>query len=155
MSASAQDWRPAVVGSSAPIMSKKTLLHSPVGPRVIAVLAIAIALDTIGQLLWKLAAMRLPSSVSPDVLLHAIAHDPLPLVVIGVFLLQLVNWLLVLERVDLSYAQPLTALSYVTVCLLSAWLFGERLDIHKGFGVVLVLAGVALVSVSPTRRDPP
>jgi drug/metabolite transporter (DMT)-like permease len=70
-----------------------------------------------------------------------------------VFVLQLINWLLVLERVDLSYAQPLTALSYVSVCLLSAWLFGERLDLHKGLGVSLVLLGVVLVSVEPVRPE--
>ena len=125
------------------------------GRRVIAVLAIAIALDTVAQLLWKLAASRLPSSFAPGVLLRAIANDPLPLIVIGVFALQLVNWLLVLERVDLSYAQPLTALSYVSVCLLSAWLFGEHLDVQRAIGVILVLAGVAMVSASPARRKTP
>lgn len=134
-------------------MSEETPSSSPAGRRVAAVLAIAIALDTLGQLLWKLAASRLPATLSPDALLHSIERDPLPLLVIGVFVLQLVNWLLVLERVDLSYAQPLTALSYVSVCLLSAWLFGERLDLHKGLGVLLVLAGVALVSASPVRRN--
>jgi uncharacterized membrane protein len=46
-------------------------------------------------------------------------------------------------------------LSYVSVCLLSAWLFGERLDAHKVFGVLLVLIGVALVSASPVRREKP
>jgi drug/metabolite transporter (DMT)-like permease len=135
-------------------MTQEIPASPPLGRRVVAVLAIAIALDTLSQLLWKLAATRLPPSLSPETLLHAVAHDPLPLLVIGVFLLQLVNWLLVLERVDLSYAQPFTALSYVSVCLLSAWLFGERLDLHKGLGVLLVLAGVALVSASPTRREP-
>ncbi len=136
-------------------MSKETPANSRIGRHVIVVLAIAIGLDTLGQLLWKLAATRLPATLSPDALLHSIARDPLPLLVIGVFLLQLVNWLLVLERVDLSYAQPLTALSYVSVCLLSAWLFGERLDVHKGLGVLLVLIGVALVSVDPTRSREP
>jgi drug/metabolite transporter (DMT)-like permease len=136
-------------------MTKETPASSPLGRRVAAVLAIAIALDTLSQLLWKLAATRLPATLSPESLLHSIERDPLPLLVIGVFLLQLVNWLLVLERVDLSYAQPLTALSYVSVCLLSAWLFGERLDVHKGLGVSLVLAGVALVSASPARRERP
>jgi len=136
-------------------MSEQTPSSSPVGRRVAAVLAIAIALDTLGQLLWKLAASRLPATLSPEALLQSIERDPLPLLVIGVFVLQLVNWLVVLERVDLSYAQPLTALSYVTVCLLSAWLFGERLDLHKGLGVLLVLAGVALVSASPARRKSP
>ena len=136
-------------------MSKETPASSRIGRHVIVVLAIAIGLDTLGQLLWKLAATRLPATLSPDALLHSIARDPLPLLVIGVFLLQLINWLLVLERVDLSYAQPLTALSYVSVCLLSAWLFGERLDVHKGLGVLLVLMGVALVSVDPARNEAP
>ena len=134
-------------------MSNETSANPRIRRRVIVVLATAIALDTLSQLLWKLAASRLPTTLTPDALLHSIARDPLPLLVIGVFLLQLVNWLVVLERVDLSYAQPLTALSYVSVCLLSAWLFGERLDVHKGLGVLLVLVGVVLVSIEPTRRN--
>ena len=125
----------------------------PAGPRVVAVLASAIALDTVAQLLWKLAATRLPASLSPTVLLQSIEHDPLPLLVVGVLLLQLFNWLVVLERLDLSYAQPLTALSYVSVGLLSAWLFGERLDAHKVIGVLLVLSGVVLVGATPAKRD--
>lgn len=136
-------------------MSPEIPATSRIGRRVVAVLVIAIALDTLSQLLWKLAATRLPESASPAVLLESLEHDPLPLLVIGVFLLQLVNWLLVLERVDLSYAQPLTALSYVSVGLLSAWFFGERLDAAKIVGVVLVLAGVVLVSASPARREKP
>ncbi len=134
-------------------MSKETSASSRTGRRVFVVLAIAIALDTLSQLLWKLTASRLPTTLTPGALLHSITHDPLPLLVIGVFVLQLINWLLVLERVNLSYAQPLTALSYVSVCLLSAWLFGERLDLHKGLGVLLVLIGVVLVSIEPTRRE--
>ena len=134
-------------------MSNEIPANSRIGRRVIVVLAIAIALDTLSQLLWKLAASRLTTTLTPVALLHSIVRDPLPLLVIGVFLVQLVNWLVVLERVDLSYAQPLTALSYVSVCLLSAWIFGERLDLHKGLGVLLVLVGVVLVSIEPTRRE--
>ncbi|WP_428423099.1 EamA family transporter [Methylibium sp.] len=120
---------------------------------LVAGLVLAIALDTAGQLLWKLAATRLPASLSPTVLLDAVVHDPLPLLVLGVFLVQLVNWLLVLERADLSYAQPLTSLSYVSVCLLSVGLFGERLDAAKLAGVLLVLIGVALVCAGPPSRE--
>jgi drug/metabolite transporter (DMT)-like permease len=134
-------------------MSNDIRPESHVGTGAVAVLALAIALDTVAQLLWKLAAMRLPASLSPSVLMQSIRHDPLPLLVIGVLLLQLVNWLVVLERLDLSYAQPLTALSYVSVGLLSAWLFGERLDAHKVIGVLLVLSGVVLVGANRTRRD--
>jgi drug/metabolite transporter (DMT)-like permease len=115
-------------------------------------LALAIVLDTAGQLLWKRAAERLPESLSPEVLLGALLRDPLPLVVVGVFALQLVNWLLVLERADLSYAQPITSLSYVSVVLLSVWLLGERLDAVRVLGVSLVLLGVGLIGADAMRR---
>lgn len=116
-------------------------------------LALAIVLDTVGQLLWKRAAARLPESLSPDVLLGALLRDPLPLVVLGVFALQLVNWLLVLERADLSYAQPITSLSYVSVVFLSVWLLGERLDAVRLIGVSLVLLGVGLIGADAVRRE--
>jgi drug/metabolite transporter (DMT)-like permease len=90
------------------------------------------------------------------VLFAAVVHDPLPLLVVGVFLVQLVNWLLVLERADLSYAQPITALSYVSVGLLSAAWFGESLDTAKLIGIGLILIGVILVSAGPpASRTPP
>jgi drug/metabolite transporter (DMT)-like permease len=116
---------------------------------LVAGLVFAIALDTAGQLLWKLAATRLPADLSPATLVYSVLHHPLPLLVVGVFLVQLVNWLFVLERADLSYAQPITSLSYVSVCLLSAWLFGERLDVAKISGVLLLLIGVVLVANGP------
>jgi len=118
-------------------------------------LALAIVLDTTGQLLWKRAAVRLPESLSPELLLGALLHDSLPLAVIGVFVLQLINWLLVLERAELSYAQPITSLSYVSVVCLSVWLLGERLDAVRLLGVSLVLLGVGLVGVDAARRAKP
>jgi multidrug transporter EmrE-like cation transporter len=113
-------------------------------------LGAAIVLDTTGQLLWKLAASRLPDSLTPGLLADALLSDPLPAIVVCVFLVQLVNWLFVLERVDLSFAQPITALSYVLVFLLSALWFGEHLDAVKLLGVALVLAGVVLVGAGPS-----
>jgi drug/metabolite transporter (DMT)-like permease len=118
-------------------------------------LALAIVLDTAGQLLWKRAAVRLPESLSPELLLGVLLHDPLPLAVLGVFVLQLVNWLVVLERAELSYAQPITSLSYVSVVCLSVWLLGERLDAVRLLGVSLVLLGVGFVGVDAVRRARP
>lgn len=66
--------------------------------RVSLGLALAIVLDTVGQLLWKQAAAGLPAVLSPEALLRSVLHDPLPVVVLGVFLLQLVNWLSVLRQ---------------------------------------------------------
>jgi drug/metabolite transporter (DMT)-like permease len=119
---------------------------------VYAGLALAIVLDTVGQLLWKQAAVRLPETLSAGVLLDALVREPLVLAVAGVFALQLVNWLLVLEHADLSRVQPITSLSYVSVVLFSVALMGERLDAGRGLGILLVLFGVALIGVDAARR---
>lgn len=53
---------------------------------------------------------------------------------------------------DLSYAQPITSLSLITVLVLSAAVLGEHIDAPKVAGIVLVLAGVWLISRGPHRR---
>jgi drug/metabolite transporter (DMT)-like permease len=113
----------------------------------------AIALDTAGQLLWKQAALRLPESLSPAILFASLLRSPWPWVLLCVFALQLVNWLSVLERADLSAVQPFTSLSYVSVVLLSVWLFEERLDTGRLCGILLVLLGVGLVAADAIRRE--
>lgn len=115
--------------------------------RTLAVgLALATVLDTAGQLLWKFCVASLPQSPGLWQTAEAVLRQPLFIVLAGIFLLQLFNWLKVLEHADLSYAQPITSLSYVTVCVLSAVLFGEHIGLAKIAGVVCVLGGVWLVS---------
>lgn len=83
-------------------------------------------------------------------------HQPWFIVLAAIFLLQLFNWMKVLEHADLSFAQPITSLSYVTVCVLSAILFGEHIGAVKIAGVLCVLAGVWLVSQGePQAQDNP
>ena len=69
--------------------------------------------------------------------------------VAALFAWQLVNWLRVLEMSDLSYSQPITSLSFVSVLVLSALYLGESLDAVKILGIVLVLAGVWFISRGP------
>ena len=97
-------------------------------------LALAIVLDTAVQLTWKAAAEPLP------------ALSPLLLVVAVLFACQLFNWLQVLETSDLSFSQPITALSLVTVFILSATYLGESVDLPKILGTGFVLAGVWFIS---------
>ena len=97
-------------------------------------LALAIVLDTAVQLAWKVAAAPLP------------ALSPLLLVVAALFVCQLFNWLQVLESSDLSYSQPITALSLVSVFFLSVQFLDESVDLPKVAGTALVMAGVWFVS---------
>jgi drug/metabolite transporter (DMT)-like permease len=64
---------------------------------------------------------------------------------------QLINWMRVLARADLSYAQPFTALSYLTVLTLSSHTLHEHLSPARLCGVGMILAGVFLISRTSHR----
>lgn len=117
-------------------------------------LGLVVALDTAGQLLWKYAASSLPDWQSPWQAIQAVLHQPLFLLVVGVLLLQLFNWLKVLEKSDLSFALPITSLSYVTVAGLSHLWLGEPVGSSKIVGIACVLAGVALIGTGEPQQTP-
>ena len=119
-----------------------------VPPGLLARLALAIVLDTAVHITWKLGADRLPGALSADALSRA-AHEPLFLIVAVLFAWQLVNWLQVLEGSDLSYSQPITALSLVSVLAVSVLWLGESLDAAKLAGTALIFAGVWFISRTP------
>jgi len=121
--------------------------------RLVIGLAVAIALDTGLQLVWKTGIAALPDTSSVWETLVAVALNPI-FALVAVFMgAQLVNWLKVLDHADLSYAKPFTSLSYVTVSVLSVLLLGERIAPLQVVGIVVVVAGVWCVS--QTRRATP
>src|SRR5580700_10813001 len=109
-------------------------------------LLIAILLDTVLQIVWKSAVLSLPSDGSPWLNMPAILHSPRFIFLILLMAWQFFNWLMVLGDADLSYAQPLTALSYVSVFCLSVFYFKEAADLIRITGILFVLAGVWFIS---------
>ena len=109
-------------------------------------LALAVILDTAVHIVWKLAVLQLPDPGSLSAALEAALHEPLFLLVAALFVWQLVNWLQVLEGCDLSYSQPITALSLILVLVLSALYLGESVDALKVLGIGFVFAGVWFIS---------
>lgn len=118
-------------------------------------LAVAIALDTGLQLVWKTGIADLPDTSSLRELMVAVARHPIFILVVVLMAAQLVNWLKVLDHADLSYAKPFTSLSYVTVCVLSVVILGEHIAPLQILGIVIVVAGVWCVSQTgrTTLRD--
>ena len=114
--------------------------------RLVIGLAVAIALDTGLQLVWKTGIADLPDTSSAWETAIAIASNPIFIVVVAFMAAQLVNWLKVLDHADLSYAKPFTSLSYITVCVLSVAVLGERIAPMQILGIVIVVAGVWCVS---------
>ena len=128
-------------------MAEGTRIHV----RLVVGLAVAIALDTALQLVWKTGIADLPDTSSVWETAVAVVRNPIFILVVAFMAAQLVNWLKVLDHADLSYAKPFTSLSYVTVCGLSVVVLGEHIAPMQVLGIVIVVAGVWCVSM--TRRE--
>ena len=114
--------------------------------RLAAGLLLAILIDTALQLVWKTAVLSLPNDGSPWLNVQAVLHSPLFIFVIFLMACQFFNWVMVLGKADLSYAQPVTSLSYVTVFCLSVLYLKEATDLIQIAGILFVLAGVWFIS---------
>lgn len=62
--------------------------------------------------------------------------------------LELMSWTAVLQRVPLSIAFPLMALSYAAIVVAGAILFKEHININHALGVFLITSGVVCVGVT-------
>jgi len=132
-------------------------MHSATGfpYKVVIGLALIISMDTVVQLLWKIAAGPLPATPSFDTFeavlltIEAMLQQPLFLLVIGMMICQLIIWLMVLGEADLSFAQPFFSISRITVCLASAVFLGEQITTPKMLGIALVCAGAWCISRTP------
>jgi drug/metabolite transporter (DMT)-like permease len=119
--------------------------------RLYAELALAIALDTVVQFLWKTAADRVPDDVSLLATAYAMLSQPIFLLIGALLFAQFINWLKVLELADLSYAKPITSLSYVTVGIVSMLFLGETLHPVQVAGIAIVIAGVWCITRTEHR----
>ncbi len=116
---------------------------------VIGGLIAAIVLDTVIQVAWKRAVTGIPPEASLTATVRAAAVSPFFYAAMAAFAAQFFNWLRVLQRADLSFAQPFTALSYITVLAISVYSLHEILTAAKLIGVGLILLGVVFISRTP------
>ncbi|OGT39762.1 MAG: 4-amino-4-deoxy-L-arabinose transferase [Gammaproteobacteria bacterium RIFCSPHIGHO2_12_FULL_38_14] len=59
-----------------------------------------------------------------------------------------VVWLLVLSRVQVSFAYPMLSVGYVVNALAAYYLFGEPLSALRVMGIFIIIGGVYLVASS-------
>jgi multidrug transporter EmrE-like cation transporter len=106
----------------------------------------AVIMTVYGQLVVKWQVVRhghIPASVHGKVAYFLnLLVDPWVISVMVATFVAALAWMAALSRLELSKAYPFTALSFVTVLLLSAILFGEDITSAKVAGVVLVIAGL-------------
>jgi len=65
----------------------------------------------------------------------------------GLFGLSLLLYVIVLQRVDISVAYPLSSISYLLTTMLSVKFLGEKMTTWKWIALAGVMAGVTLIAI--------
>ncbi len=71
-------------------------------------------------------------------------------VIVGgvVFVASLALWLVVLSKLDISYAYPIVGINYVAIALSSKIFFKEKVSLYRWVSIFVICVGVVLVSIS-------
>lgn len=98
-----------------------------------------------GQILLKYGALKTNLAKEPGFIKY------LNWPIMGGLILYAVSaliWIMVLKKVQLSYAYPMVSFGYVIVFVASLLLFNESVNLLRVIGLVLITAGIIFVARS-------
>lgn len=64
------------------------------------------------------------------------------------YIVSVAVWLMVLSRVEVSYAYPLLSVGYIVTAVAGYYLFQENLSVTRILGIVIIIVGVYFVTKS-------
>lgn len=111
------------------------------------------ALDTLGNILFKQGMDRLPNSILPGWYGHwatvkqALACRETAVGII-VFIFAALAWLAFLSFTPLSIAAPLASANNIFILLASAWFLKERISRKRWLGVALIISGILFIGTA-------
>lgn len=122
-------------------------MHKP-DTLAMGLILVSVVLGSTGQIVLKTGMERVPEIASGLGLVNAFRH---PVVIAGLacYVLATLAWLVVLQRVPVSFAYPMISLNYIFVTLLAKYVHGEAVPSLRYLGLALILAGVAVIARTP------
>jgi multidrug transporter EmrE-like cation transporter len=110
----------------------------------------SVLLAVVAQLSMKYGMNAFGSFPISKILVNLIPMILNPWVFLGfvLFGLSSIIWLAVLSRMELSLVYPMVSLAYVVVAFASILLFKENVTLVRWIGIVVICAGVFLISRS-------
>ena len=120
--------------------------------KYIAFILFTVATNAAAQLMLKQGMMTLAPSVLAQnniiLKLLMIVFSPWVFLGLAMFVISMASHMIVLSKVDLSFAYPFLSLAYVFVALLAWQLFGEELGAYKIAGIAFICIGTVLIAQS-------
>lgn len=122
---------------------------------VFALILVAVCLEVAGQMLYKAGLDRatpVPGSLLeiPNLLAfagHALSNWRV-LAGLGVYAGEVLLWWIVLSKAEVSYAFPLTSLSYVLLLAVAGFILHEHVNWERWLGAITIVVGVFLITRS-------
>ena len=118
--------------------------------RTLPLIFLSVAVTAVAQVILKrgmsAAGMHEALGVCWSSAALAVASNAWVLAGLGLYFLGAVIWLVVLNRVPVSFAYPFVGLGFVLTALLAWALLGEGVSVQRALGTLLVTLGVALIA---------
>lgn len=119
---------------------------------ILFLIALSSICDTVNQLFLKSAVNSLsaPPARVKEVIRFILKLVVTPRVWGGLLfsVISLCIWLFVLSRADLSFAFSADSMHYIFIALTSWLVLKERISFKRWMGIMLIVAGITLVSLS-------
>ena len=109
--------------------------------KAIPLILFSIAIAMAGQVSLKFG-MNDIGRLGLTQLLTKMATSPIILMGLALYAVSAVLWMIVLSRVDLSYAYPFLGLTFVGMLFLTKFIFHEDINLWRWAGTTLILIGV-------------
>ena len=85
--------------------------------------------------------------------LQSAATDKFVILGFVLYLFSAMSWLIILSRVDLSFAYPLISIGYIIIMVLSRFIFHEQITSLRVAGTLMVCAGVFIISLAEVMKS--
>lgn len=113
---------------------------------------ISVFLAVIGQILMKSGMLKIGEITlhRSNVFMVGVKIFTNPIIILGLlfYAVSAFLWLVGLSKVELSFAYPLVAITYVFIPILSHLIFKEHLSLMRIIALIIIIIGVCLLSRS-------
>jgi len=115
---------------------------------MIALLAACVVIETARELCFKLGVDSDERSETEKGIVQMVLTTPWLMLGIGLWIIEMIAWIVVLEQVPLNIAFPVVSLVYATVPITTRWLLNERMTRWQWTAAGIIVTGVALVGTT-------
>jgi multidrug transporter EmrE-like cation transporter len=120
---------------------------------IIMLILLGVLLNACAQLLLKAGMLQIGhfqfsfANIVP-ISLKVMGNFPIVTGLVA-YVVSVVVWLLVLSRVQVSYAYPMLSIGYILNAAAAFYLFGEDLSMVRVAGIFIIIVGVYMISRTP------